>query len=933
MIGTGAARAQAPADLEAVDARQHHVEHDEVEGALGEARERLAAVGRLHDLVAVLAQRDRRAASGSTARRRRAGCGGRDRPSWCTTTGYASLRCGLHARPADLPGGADPGPLRAHRRARSRSRTARGPVGTTLAPDAFDGERARPADLDGLARAYADRRPGRRGDERARRARWRSTFRAHRAATGCASGRSRGETIDGKRELTTSSPRARSASPARARRRRAPRRGRAAARAAELSGTAALLELARVFAAARLQRTITLRLDERRQRRRGGRARARRRGCGEPPTRCSCSATSRRRHGAPAVRAGWSTRRRRRPRCACAARVRGRGARGDRRADPGGARARASGRASPSRLTLGEQGALVAARPAGGAAVGQRRAPAAGRRRRSSRGRAAGLRPRRAAHGHRARRRAADCASPRRPRRARDRCRKVLPRWAVRLLVGALLLAPLRRGGRRLRARCAGARRRSLPWLGWLGARGRGAVRRSRCLRLVPGRSSACSRRRRPSPRRPGAIPLRGGRRRRRWSPIAARRRAGWRSCCARRSRAPRASRGSLRAAGRRAPRCCSCWSRRCCALRVAAQPVRGGAARARRAPLACRSWRPACACAAPVAVLLAVLAALPPVAAAGRDRPPLGLRRGRLRVGGPAVGGRRRRRPAGLAAVERGRRVPARGAAAGAAPAGARARARADGRRAPVGPRSRRLRRAGLARRHRVGAAMTRRVLGDRARASPACCGWPTRRSRSPGRSRSAPCASAAPSASCDASCTRCACPRPRCAAWARAAPTVAAVARARSRTGDATAGRLGELRIPRIGLRRRRAHQRAPAGPARGPGLVAPSTVPGRGARPRSPATARPTARRSATSTSCAAATRSSSRCPTRRSATPSRRGGSSTPRRRRAVADRGRDRLVLTACHPLYSAARRIVVVARLTAVQRSASELKTSASDAR
>ena len=39
--------------------RQHHVEHDEVERLLGEARERLAAVGRLHHLVAVALQRER----------------------------------------------------------------------------------------------------------------------------------------------------------------------------------------------------------------------------------------------------------------------------------------------------------------------------------------------------------------------------------------------------------------------------------------------------------------------------------------------------------------------------------------------------------------------------------------------------------------------------------------------------------------------------------------------------------------------------------------------------------------------------------------------------------------------------------------------------------------------------------------------------------
>ena len=57
MIGTDAARAQAAAHLEPVELGQHHVEDDEVEGLLGEAVERLAAVARADDLVAVLAQR------------------------------------------------------------------------------------------------------------------------------------------------------------------------------------------------------------------------------------------------------------------------------------------------------------------------------------------------------------------------------------------------------------------------------------------------------------------------------------------------------------------------------------------------------------------------------------------------------------------------------------------------------------------------------------------------------------------------------------------------------------------------------------------------------------------------------------------------------------------------------------------------------------
>jgi len=54
---TAAARSQPAADLEAVDPGHHHVEHDQVERLLAEAGERLAAVGRAHDLVTVLAQR------------------------------------------------------------------------------------------------------------------------------------------------------------------------------------------------------------------------------------------------------------------------------------------------------------------------------------------------------------------------------------------------------------------------------------------------------------------------------------------------------------------------------------------------------------------------------------------------------------------------------------------------------------------------------------------------------------------------------------------------------------------------------------------------------------------------------------------------------------------------------------------------------------
>ena len=53
----GAARADRAADVEAVHARQHHVEHDEVEVVLAQPVERLPAVERGNDVVALLAQR------------------------------------------------------------------------------------------------------------------------------------------------------------------------------------------------------------------------------------------------------------------------------------------------------------------------------------------------------------------------------------------------------------------------------------------------------------------------------------------------------------------------------------------------------------------------------------------------------------------------------------------------------------------------------------------------------------------------------------------------------------------------------------------------------------------------------------------------------------------------------------------------------------
>ena len=376
MIGTDAARAQAPAHLEAVEARHHHVEHDEVEGLLAEARERLAAVGRLHDLVAVLAQRDTTAASGSTARRRRAGCGARGRPC-ASGPGYAQLPCGFRML--------DPRIYRA----------ALVPVLLALIVGAFSLQdrprphrhdagarrlrrrRARRATLDASRRARFPRPPRRATRRRARSPRrvagaFRAIGRAIRSRTPSLRGRDdrrRAHADDGRRRArsarpgpgSSSSPTATRAAAARAPSCRAPRRC-SSSRASSRGG--------------RLRRTITLRLDvaaaaaARRARATSSGASRRARS-----TRCSCSATSAAATVAQAVRAGVVRRRGSAPlrlRRTVEAAVREEAG-----TDPGG-RARSS---QWARLALPGHGRRAGParrrRPARGAAVGQRRAPAA----------------------------------------------------------------------------------------------------------------------------------------------------------------------------------------------------------------------------------------------------------------------------------------------------------------------------------------------------------------------------------------------------------------------------------------------------------------------------------------------------------------------------------------------------------------------------
>jgi len=134
------------------------------------------------------------------------------------------------------------------------------PLTSTLAPDAFDGARAL-AELKSLAAEFPDRRPGSPGDEELA-ARIAQTLEglggAGRGGFQVHTRRFQAQTIDGERTLETviaQRPGASGATPIVI---LAHRDAAARGAEAELSGTAALLELARVFAARETERTIIL---------------------------------------------------------------------------------------------------------------------------------------------------------------------------------------------------------------------------------------------------------------------------------------------------------------------------------------------------------------------------------------------------------------------------------------------------------------------------------------------------------------------------------------------------------------------------------------------------------------------------------------------------------------------------------------------------
>jgi peptidase M28-like protein len=127
------------------------------------------------------------------------------------------------------------------------------PIGTTLSPDAFLGVRAY-ADLTGLAREFPDRRPGAPDDVAL------SAHVAHELRSSLKIPVRvrvvRGDTVDGKRDLMTVIA-TRPGAPGPGLLVLSHRDAAARGAVAELSGTAAMLELARVVADGRLHRTVT----------------------------------------------------------------------------------------------------------------------------------------------------------------------------------------------------------------------------------------------------------------------------------------------------------------------------------------------------------------------------------------------------------------------------------------------------------------------------------------------------------------------------------------------------------------------------------------------------------------------------------------------------------------------------------------------------
>jgi Peptidase family M28 len=332
------------------------------------------------------------------------------------------------------------------------------PIGTTLEPDAFSGARAG-QDLDGWARRFPDRRAGDTGDAQLAATLARAFRRLGSYQVSAPSFRA--ETADGKRQLTTVIAR-QVGGPGPGLVVVAHRDATAHGARAELSGTAAMLEIARVARGGQLHRTVTFVSTSGGSAGLGGARDLANRLSG--PTDAvlvlgDLAGTATRR---PFV-VGWSTgdgvgslRLRRTIESAV---------RKEAGTNAGGARATSQWARLAFPVTVGEQGPLVAdGMPAALLSVGGERAPPANDpvviARLQAFGRAT-LRTLNALDN------APDLASG--SGHSLVTVRKVLPLWAVRLLVAAFLLAPLLvtvDGFARVRRRHESVS----PWVSWIAA-------------------------------------------------------------------------------------------------------------------------------------------------------------------------------------------------------------------------------------------------------------------------------------------------------------------------------------------------------------------------------------------------------------------------------------------------------------------------------
>jgi hypothetical protein len=333
-------------------------------------------------------------------------------------------------------------------------------ISTTLAPDAFSGARAT-RELDALAAAYPRRRAGDAADAALGR-RIAGTFRGLAPSYEVTTPSFTGETIDGERTLTTVLAR-QVGEPGPELVVVAHRDAAGPGAKAELSGTAAMLELARVVAGGRLQRTVTFVSTSGGS---GGAAGARdlvKRISGNPIDAVLVLGDVSSRDPRRPLTVRWSDGSTFGP--LRLTRTVDQAVRTEVATDPGGPGLVAQWTRLAFPGTVGEQGPLIAKGlpavllsasgerpPAADAAVDANRVEAYGR---------AALRTLVALDE--------GAALGARPGRELVTLRKVLPPWAVRLLIGALLLAPLLvaiDGFARARRR----RHAVSPWLGWIAA-------------------------------------------------------------------------------------------------------------------------------------------------------------------------------------------------------------------------------------------------------------------------------------------------------------------------------------------------------------------------------------------------------------------------------------------------------------------------------